>query len=68
MEHHTLDVHINRPVHQFYRILYESLVFRVTYSGGIHSHVVKLSQSSKVLIDDWPIAVTSYDSCLQVLA
>ena len=67
MECHTLDIHINRPVHQLHRILHECLVLRMPCSGWIYRHVVKLRQCGKVVINDRFIAVAPYDCGLQVV-
>ena len=66
-ECHSLYVKVNGTVEELYGILYQSLVFGMTHTGGIDRTAVIFGKSGEIIIDDRLVAVASCDGSLQIV-
>ncbi len=67
MEHQTFKVYVHGPVHQFYRILHQSLVLGMAHAGRNHGAAVMLGKGLEVGIYHRFVAVAASDCGFQVV-
>ena len=67
IEHQTFKVYVHGPVHQFYRILHQSLVLGMAHAGRDYGAAVMLGKGFEVRIDHRLIAVAASDCGFQVV-
>ena len=63
---HSLYVKVNGTVEELYGILYQSLVFGMTHTGGIDRTAVIFGKSGEIIIDDRLVAVASCDAAFRL--
>ena len=67
MEHQAFKIYIHGPIHQFYRILHQSLVLGMPHTGRHHGAAVMLGKGLEVGIYHRFVAVAASDCGFQVV-